>query len=108
MDEAHGAHPFGILQNHISHMMQVGISIESLDTIAQQTCASGAEPSKAPSFQEFCQKMLENFFNYASSFAVTPSQIPAGMSETFVPASTLQNWFSNFQRRLAQNPNFWK
>lgn len=57
---------------------------------------------------QFGQKMLENFFNYASSFATTQSQMVANPSENFVPLSTLQNWYVNFERRLQQNPSFWK
>lgn len=52
--------------------------------------------------------MIENFLNFASSFAVTQAQMVANPSETFVPLSTLHNWYNNFQRRLQQNPNFWK
>ncbi|ESO04809.1 hypothetical protein HELRODRAFT_78723 [Helobdella robusta] len=101
-------HPFGVIENHVSHMMQVGISIESLEVMSQQTCIQGSEASKASSFDEFCRKMLENFFNFASSFAVTQSQMVPAPSETFIPASVLQQWYTNFQRRLQQTPNFWK
>lgn len=52
--------------------------------------------------------MLQNFYNFVSSFAVTQSQMTANPSETFVPLSTLNMWFQNFKRRLEQNPNFWK
>lgn len=59
-------------------------------------------------YLQFGRKMLENFFNFASSYAVTQSQMLPNPTETFVPLSTLQTWYTNFERRLQQNPNFWK
>ena len=49
---------------------QIGISVEPLDQLAQQTPASQSTPSSLNTFVEYTQKMLENFFNYASSFAI--------------------------------------
>lgn len=60
------------------------------------------------SYVQFGQKMLENFINFVSSFAVTQAQMVPNPSETFVPLSTIQTWYQNFERRLQQNPNFWK
>ena len=102
------ANPFGQFGSQQSHMAQVGISVEPLDQLAQQTPALNTAPSAVNSFVEFSSKMLESFYNYASSFAVTQAQMTPNPTETFVPISTLQNWFVNFQRRLQQNPNFWK
>ena len=65
-------------------------------------------PSSLPSMREFSQKMVENLFNYASSFAVDPRQSPLAPGETYIPSSTLRDWYNTFQRRLAANPNFWK
>ncbi|XP_059622482.1 protein OPI10 homolog [Phlebotomus argentipes] len=82
----------------ISHIAQIGVSVELEASVVQQT----PSVTSVTNYLQFGQKMLENFFNYASSFAVTHS------AETFVPLSTLQTWYTNFQRRLQQNPNFWK
>lgn len=62
----------------------------------------------ATNYTQFGQKMLENFFNYMSSFAVNQRQMQPNPGETFVPLSSVQTWYQNFQRRLQQNPNFWK
>lgn len=59
-------------------------------------------------YVKFGQKMLENFINFVSSFAVTQAQMVPNPTETFVPLSTIQTWYQNFERRLQQNPNFWK
>lgn len=88
----------------ISHIAQIGVSIEQESVVQQLTPAT----ANVSTYYEFGQKMLENFFNFASSFAVTQAQMLPNPSETYVPLSTLQTWFTNFQRRLQQNPNFWK
>ena len=87
---------------------QIGILVEQLSDIAQKTPSTDTEASKVQSFTEFSQKMLENFFNYASSFAVTPGQNMMAASATYVPIEVLQNWYANFQRKLQMDPNFWK
>ncbi|KAJ6647709.1 Protein OPI10 like [Pseudolycoriella hygida] len=88
----------------ISHIAQVGVSIEPEQNVIQQTPSA----TNTATYLQFGRKMLENFFNFSSSFAVTQSQMLPNPSETFVPLSTLQTWYTNFERRLQQNPNFWK
>lgn len=90
----------------ISHIAQVGISIEPEVSILQQIPTIASE--NVSTYFEFGKKMLENFMNYASSFTITQAQMLPNPSETYVPLSTLTTWFTNFQRRLEQNPNFWK
>ena len=87
---------------------QIGISIEPLDQLAQQTPAANATPSTLNSFVEYTQKMLENFFNFASSFAITQAQMTPNPSESFVPFSVVQKWYDNYQRKMKNDPNFWK
>jgi len=86
----------------------LGISIEPLANIEGQTPAAQTEATNVSTFMEFSQKMLENLFNYASSFAVSAGDMRQRPSETFVPLSSLQTWYNNFERRLQQNPNFWR
>lgn len=88
---------------------QVGISVESIDSISSlATAASETEASNVSSAQEFSQKMVESLFNYTASFALNADEARLRTTETFVPFSAIQQWFTNFERRLQQNPNFWK
>ncbi|XP_046735214.1 protein OPI10 homolog [Diprion similis] len=95
---------FGV--EKISHDAQIGISVEPLSIIEQQSAAVAEETSNA--MTSFSQKMLAHFFNYVSSFSVTQQQMLPNPSENFVPLSIMQNWYTTFLRRLEQNPNFWK
>ena len=90
----------------ISHVAQVGVSVEPLAVLEQQAALVSAAATN--SFVEFAQKMLTNFLNYISSFSITQSQMTPNPSENFVPLSTVQAWYETFERRLQQNPNFWK
>ncbi|CAF0810749.1 unnamed protein product [Brachionus calyciflorus] len=97
--------PFGAMGGTpISHLNAlIGISVEPITSIDSLTPATETQPSNVNNFMEFTQKMLENFYNYASSFA---KDAPDG--QTYVPFNSLQHWFENFKRRLEINPNFWK
>ena len=52
--------------------------------------------------------MVESLLNYTASFAISGDEARLKSSETYVPFSAVQNWFTNFERRLQQNPTFWK
>ena len=89
----------------------IGISVEPLHQIAQQTPASNTQASTVDSFTEFSQKMLQSFLNYSSSFAVTPvmmSQMQLNPMENYVPLSSVQSWYDSFLRRMQADPNYWK
>jgi hypothetical protein len=61
-------------------------------------------PSTVASNVEFVTKMLNNFVNYITSFV---QNVP-GTSEQIVPLRIIHTWYNNFQRRITENPNFWK
>ncbi|CAG2190762.1 protein Hikeshi-like [Mytilus edulis] len=100
--------PFGQCIPHMSHMAQIGISIETLEELSQQTPSPQAAVSTAETFVEYSRKMLENFFNFATSFTQTQAQMSPNPTETYVPLSTVQTWYQNFERRLQQNTFFWR
>lgn len=104
-----GAHPFGIMTSSASpSVAQVGVSVEALEQLAQQIPVSSAAVSTLDTFLQFTQKMLDSLYNFASSFAVSQAQMLPNPTETFIPSSCILKWYENFQRRMAQNPNFWK
>lgn len=104
-----GAHPFGIMTSSASpSVAQVGVSVEALEQLAQQIPVSSAAVSTVDTFLQFTQKMLDSLYNFASSFAVSQAQMLPNPTETFIPSSCILKWYENFQRRMAQNPNFWK
>ncbi|AWP15911.1 putative protein Hikeshi [Scophthalmus maximus] len=107
---AAGAHPFGAVpaSSASPSVAQVGVSVEALDQLAQQIPVSSAAVSSVDSFRQFTQKMLDSLYNFASSFALTQAQMTPNPTETFIPSSCVQRWYENFQRRMAQNPNYWK
>ncbi|XP_078134077.1 protein Hikeshi [Sander vitreus] len=105
-----GAHPFGMMaaSSLSPSVAQVGVSVEALDQLAQQMPVSSAAVSSVDSFLLFTQKMLDSLYNFAASFAVSQAQMAPNPSETFIPSSCILKWYENFQRRMSQNPNFWK
>ena len=86
----------------------VGVRVEPLEQMLQKTPASGTQATTLSTMTEFSQKMVENLYNFASSYAVDPTQTALSAGETYVPASALTQWYTNFQRKLTANPNFWK
>ncbi|XP_043927135.1 protein Hikeshi [Protopterus annectens] len=102
-------HPFGAMTiPQMPSVAQIGISVEPQEQLAQQTPVASAAPSTLDAFTQFTQKMLESFYNYATSFTVSQMQMTPNPSELFIPASVVLKWYEIFQRRLSQNPNFWK
>ncbi|VDK81976.1 unnamed protein product [Litomosoides sigmodontis] len=87
---------------------QIGISVEPLAVITNKVSAEGATVSQQSSFLEFADKMLQSFVNYLQSFAVRlPRPDNPRESADFISSSAVQSWYTNFSRRLQQNPEFW-
>lgn len=82
--------------------------VEPLSQIQGQVANPSTEASTLNSYMEFSHAMCENLYNFASSFAQSPSQITPNPSEQYLPLSVLTKWYESFSRKLQQNPNFWK
>ncbi|KAG8137032.1 hypothetical protein E2320_005578, partial [Naja naja] len=95
-------HPFGAMTiPQMPSVAQIGISVELLELLAQQTPIASAAVSSVNSFTEFTQKMLDNFYNFASSFAVTQAQMRPNPSEAFIPANVRE-----FPKKTNSKPFF--
>lgn len=107
---------FGFSQPIVSHVAQIGISIEPEAAILQLASdpsvnAESNGTSQLTKFEEFTNKAAENLFNYCSSFAnnaVYFANNPAVAGQQFIPIATINEWFQRFMRNLKQNPNFWR
>lgn len=82
---------------------QIGISIEPLINAESQITSLNNTNHNLSTFVEFTQKMVQNLYNYVSSYAVD-----CGSQQTMVPLLSVQKWYENFERKLNLNPNFWK
>ncbi|KAI2809617.1 hypothetical protein BLOT_000766 [Blomia tropicalis] len=111
-----GGMGFSYSQPIISHVAQIGISIEPLNNVFQLTSdpsvnAESGNASQLSKFEEFINKAAENMFNYCSSFANTAlyfARNPSTSSQQFVPLATINEWYQRYMRNLKQNPNFWR
>ncbi|XP_066991734.2 protein OPI10 homolog [Anabrus simplex] len=93
-------------QQQIPNVAQIGISIEPIINVQQQSALVVSE--SVESVNVFGHKMLESFVNFISSYAVTQDKMTPNAVETYIPLSSVRNWYTNFQRRLQQNPTFWR
>ncbi|KAF9795597.1 hypothetical protein SFRURICE_004969 [Spodoptera frugiperda] len=92
-------------QQQICHNAQIGIAIEPESNV-QLLASSVAQQQN--NYITFAQKMLEHLVNFVASFSVTQDQMTPTPGVSYIPLNTLHTWYQNFERRLQQNPNFWK
>jgi hypothetical protein len=98
-----------MIQNQITQSRltaQVGISVESLTTLqGLQQATMESEASVLPKYVEFTQKMVQSLFNFTASFTIDEARMRS--SETYIPYSAVQQWCTNFERRINIDPYFW-
>ncbi|CAK1599251.1 unnamed protein product [Parnassius mnemosyne] len=92
-------------QQQICNYAQIGISVEPEANVEILASAVAEETNQ---YVTFAQKMLENLVNFVASFSVTQDQMTPTPGVSYIPLNTLHTWYQNFERRLQQNPNFWK
>lgn len=88
---------------------KIGISIEPYEFVEQQSIGLQSKSLNNPAVSlEFGKKMLLNLFEYVSGFAAPTHEVATKPPSTYIPFNVLENWYRNFERKLALNPNFWK
>lgn len=103
---------FAFSQPVVSHLAQIGISVEPKSSI-DQLCAdpSSSSTDMGTKFEQFATKMAENLFNYCSSFSSTLKILAtnpgANPNQQLVPLTSINDWYNRFIRNFKQNPNFW-
>lgn len=106
---------FNYAQAPVIHVAQIGISIETIDSVSQMVPAIETTASNMTSFTEFMNKTVSNLYNYCSSFSRSANELMGNPFQTgslntaqYVPLSTIQTWYENYTRRLSNDQNFWK
>lgn len=91
-----------------SGVVNLGVSVEPIANIEQQIIqlkneqhASSTAVAKAkPSTKVLAQRIIQNAFNFLSSFSGN-----AGGTEV-VPLKSFQDWWTKFERRIENDPSF--
>jgi len=87
----------GRLQDHSNNPIQLGASIESLDTLSNMDIASTGVEDRL----EYAKKIAVNLFNYMTSFS---SSAQPGV--ILVPTTAFDDWMEKFKRKFAIDQNF--
>ncbi|CAD5231258.1 unnamed protein product [Bursaphelenchus xylophilus] len=94
---------------HVVGNALLGIMVEPLRQIQEKVAAEGTSITQQSTLVEFTEKMLTNFVNHMGSYVV---QLPDPMNPSqiveYIPIKAVNDWFTNFKRRLQFNPHFWK
>uniref|UniRef100_A0A6B2LKJ8 Uncharacterized protein n=1 Tax=Arcella intermedia TaxID=1963864 RepID=A0A6B2LKJ8_9EUKA len=85
-------------------MAQIGVELGDLKAIEHQY--GRKDPNKVVSDKlEFAKKMATSLFEYIASFQGTNYTFK---QEPMVPLSLVEKWYTNFENKLKNNPDFWK
>ncbi|KAH6889101.1 hypothetical protein B0T10DRAFT_46912 [Thelonectria olida] len=93
----------------------IGVSVEAEDAVAAQLqqkaanqgpgnamVAAGASSSSQPSTVVLAQRIIQNAFNFLSSFSGTAG--PGGVE--VVPLKAFEEWWRKFESRVRSDPSF--
>ncbi|KAI9023692.1 hypothetical protein CLU79DRAFT_747760 [Phycomyces nitens] len=111
----------GLSLNQPPSSATLGISIEPMEVVQQQVANLTLQPQQQlvrpgtnlTQAGMLSQRILENLYNYVTSFAVQEVPVqPGGMmvgqvvEQGFIPLKVFQTWFENLGRKLTNNPDY--
>lgn len=85
----------------------IGVSVESEESVGQRlqelaATKSGNSSGGQPSTAILAQRIIQNAFNFLSSFSGTAG--PGGVE--VVPLKAFENWWRKFESRVRADPSF--
>nr|CAH8858302.1 unnamed protein product [Trichobilharzia regenti] len=83
---------------------QIGISVDLLTNLPQQTEDTAAESISTDRMTQFTRFAAESLFNYVASFAHDSGT----SSDPLVPMSVIKRWFDTMLQKLSLDASFWR
>ncbi|CAM9552077.1 unnamed protein product [Hapterophycus canaliculatus] len=80
-------------------VVQLGVSIESEDTVTNLQLAAGGVQDR----KDFALKIAKDLFQFMSSFSQSTQ---AGPELMVVPTNVLDRWITRFESKYSRDPNF--
>jgi hypothetical protein len=84
--------------------VQLGISLESLETLSVQTPIDAKEEELA---MDSAEGIAKDLFNYMSSFSQSTGQYKQLGDVLVIPTDCIQRWFNKFKTKHKMEPFFW-
>eukprot|EP00730_Choanoeca_flexa_P018285 TRINITY_DN8883_c0_g2_i2.p1 TRINITY_DN8883_c0_g2~~TRINITY_DN8883_c0_g2_i2.p1 ORF type:complete len:201 (+),score=32.76 TRINITY_DN8883_c0_g2_i2:180-782(+) len=100
-----------VMQNASTDMAQIGVSIEPLADLMQQTEANHAKATSASDFAGFANYAVESLINFVGSFTVTQDEAmfrAAQGEDGWVPIGCVNKWLESINAKLQHDPTFWR
>jgi len=83
---------------------KIGIQLEPINAANQRT-TDDLIKRDAQEIQTFTEKMCNNLYNYITSFKSANNSMAGNNS---ISMDLFERWFQNFQKKLKDDPHFWK
>jgi hypothetical protein len=95
----------------IDMIANVENAVSSLSEKVLYTEMAISHPSLSSKPDSLSLKILENLYNYCTSFSTTSVPINShilgkDVNSTYLPLRVFQDWYSTIIRKLSSNPNF--
>lgn len=98
----------------IPDVAQLGLSVEPLSNIEGAITAAQQKTGVSLSTEKLAytdkadlpKKVVENFYQYCSSFGTTDLQAAMRSSSEVIPSSVLTKWYTNVSSKLKANPTY--